>query len=362
MDLHLQRNEKDKNLNSYKNIILVSLNMILIFIQLHSHSLLLPKHSESDIIIEHTAYTLKYNEQHEQAEWVAYRIDASELSSEIERTDDFRSDPNVKTGSASLSDYKGSGYDRGHLAPAGIMKTSEMAMSESFYMSNMSPMNTSFNRGIWKRLENQVKDWSYENHELHVVTGPLLTDNLQTIGESEVSVPDYYYKVILDYQEPEIKGIGFLLPNEKSSDRLGNYALPIDYLELILGIDFFPELQDSIENKIESNMDLIKWDLFSDNPKKPLKDLFKTQCNGTTQKGSRCKRPIHSSSVYCWQHQPETETNSEPVESETVYITKTGKKYHKSGCSSLRRSKKAVSLREAQKIGLSLCKRCKPDQ
>lgn len=116
-----------------------------------------PSHSSSNQIIKHVAYTLKYNEIYEQADWVIYLLTAEEVKGTILRSDNFRTDTKVKTGSASLTDYRGSGYDRGHLAPAGDMKWSKTAMSESFYMSNMSPQKPGFNRGIWRSLESLVR-------------------------------------------------------------------------------------------------------------------------------------------------------------------------------------------------------------
>ena len=214
----------------------------------------LPAYTSQDDILKHTAYTMKYNEPYEQAEWVAYKLIAERVKSVVKRTSDFRPDPMVKTGSAEPSDYKNSGYDRGHLAPAGDMAWSVTAMSESFYMSNMSPQVPSFNRGIWKRLEDQVRDWAIENEEIYVVTGPILEDNLPTIGKNKVAVPNYFYKVILDYKEPELKGIGFVLPNQSSNHPLESYAVTIDSVEILTGIDFFPALPDSLENVIESSL------------------------------------------------------------------------------------------------------------
>ncbi len=178
-----------------------------------SQNIGLPFSTQTDQIIFHTAYTLKYSEQHEQASWVAYTLKSSHTSGTVGRTNDFRIDYKVKTGSASLSDYKGSGYDRGHLAPAGDMKWSSTAMSESFFMSNMSPQHPSFNRRIWKKLESTVRNWAVDDGMIYIVTGPILTGHYKTIGHNDVSVPNYYYKVILDYSEPEIKGIGFILPH-----------------------------------------------------------------------------------------------------------------------------------------------------
>lgn len=175
------------------------------------------------------------------------------------RTDDFREDYKVKTGSASQSDYKGSGYDRGHLAPAADFKWSSTAMSESFYMSNMSPQHPSFNRGIWKKLEGSVRNWADDNGEIYVVTGPILSGSFSTVGSNQVSIPNYYYKVILDYKEPEIKGIGFILPNQKLNSSLQSYAVTIDEVERRTGIDFYHSLPDEMENQIESTIDVNKW-------------------------------------------------------------------------------------------------------
>jgi len=177
----------------------------------------------------------------------------------VGRTNDFRIDNKVTTGSASLSDYKGSGYDRGHLAPAGDMKWSSTVMSESFYMSNMSPQKPGFNRGIWKKLEGSVRNWADDNGEIHVVTGPILTGSYSSIGYNGVSIPNYYYKVILDYREPEIKGIGFVLPHQKSKSSLQSFAVSIDEVERKTGIDFYHSLPDEIENQIESSIDVSKW-------------------------------------------------------------------------------------------------------
>jgi len=219
----------------------------------------LPYFTDSDQIINHTAYTLKYSEQHEQASWVAYTLKSSHTSGTVGRTNDFRIDYKVKTGSASLSDYKNSGYDRGHLAPAADFKWSSTAMSESFFMSNMSPQHPSFNRGIWKKLEGSVRNWADDNGEIYVVTGPILNEQFSTIGYNGVSIPNYYYKVILDYSEPEIKGIGFILPNKKSSQSIQSFAVTIDEVEKRTGIDFYNTLPDKIEEQIESTIDISKW-------------------------------------------------------------------------------------------------------
>jgi endonuclease G len=115
--------------------------------------------STGNQIIHHHGYSLSYNEEAEQADWVFYKLTPASISSSIERTNNFREDPFVNEGSAALKDYRKSGYDRGHLAPAGSMKADAENMSESFFMSNMSPQYPSFNRGVWKRLEGEVRYW-----------------------------------------------------------------------------------------------------------------------------------------------------------------------------------------------------------
>ena len=234
-----------------------------LFSLLFSQNLELPKILKTDQIIHHSNYTLNYSEQHEQAEWVAYSLTSSQVYGSVGRTNDFRSDPNVKTGSASLPDYKGSGYDRGHLAPAGDMKSTYTAMSESFYMSNMSPQVPGFNREIWKKLEGTVRNWAMDNKKVYITTGAVLTASYPTIGINKVSIPEFYYKVVLDYEQPEIKGIGFILPNQKSDKSLQSYAVSIDEVERFTGIDFFHSLPDNIEEKIESDAAVNKWSFSS---------------------------------------------------------------------------------------------------
>ena len=219
-----------------------------------------PAYSTTDAIIERPYYTIRYNEEHEQAMWVAYRLVADSLARPtLERKDDFREDPRVKTGSASLADYKGSGYDRGHLAPAADFSYDEFALSQSFYMSNMSPQDPSFNRGVWKKLEEQVRDWAAANHSVYVVTGPVLNKRFKTIGKNEVSVPEYYYKIVLDIEKPEVKAIAFLMKNEQSTAALSSFVVTIDDIEKLTRLDFFPSIPDELENALEGMKEPGKW-------------------------------------------------------------------------------------------------------
>ena len=221
---------------------------------------MMPGYHEGEII-RHNGYTLSYNEEHEQPNWVAYELTRNEVVDvQTERIDNFREDKMVSSGSATPADYKKSGYDRGHLAPSRDLTWSFDSMNDSFYMSNMSPQRGEFNRGIWADLEAVVRTNAYESGRLQVVTGPVLTDGpYEKIGKSGVSVPDYYYKVLLDYEQPGLKAIGFILPNEGSDRKLESYAVSVDEVEELTGIDFFPALPDDIEEKLESSYRTSLW-------------------------------------------------------------------------------------------------------
>jgi endonuclease G len=219
----------------------------------------IPKTNLKDSIISHTGYSLLYNEKHEQANWIAYELTKEKTYKQFERTNKFKVDPKISTKTANDKDYKGSGYDKGHLAPAADMGYSEITMAESFYYSNMSPQLPGFNRGIWKKLEELVRNWAVDNDKIYIVTGPVLATNLPTIGINNVSVPNYYYKVILDYTEPNIKAIGFILANKSSNEPLQNFVLSVDTIENITGIDFFATLPDDQEELIEKTVCIKCW-------------------------------------------------------------------------------------------------------
>jgi endonuclease G len=289
----------------------------------------IPKTKPTDKIISHTGYSLLFNNKHKQANWVAYELTSGETNKQFERTDKFLIDPMVKSGTATDADYSGSGYDRGHLAPAADMGWSSATISESFYYSNMSPQLPGFNRGIWKKLEELVRTWAVENNALYIVTGPVLTYNLPTIGPDKVSVPKYFYKVILDYTQPEINGIGFIIPNASSSEPLQEYAVTIDSVEKLTDIDFYPTLPDDQETQIEKTLCLNCWSWKSTKTNKKgsdNKESTSVQCKGNTKAGAQCKNKTQDPSGYCYLHnsqqtpqQSTTNTNTQtaPAKSTT---------------------------------------------
>jgi endonuclease G, mitochondrial len=212
---------------------------------------LLPTGKSSEQLVRHGGYTLRYDDDLNVPVWVAYPLLAYELTGDAKRGT-FKPDPAVDGGTALPSDYTRSGYDRGHLAPAADFKFSQRMMSETFLMSNIAPQVPDFNQGIWRELEEQVRSWAYREGGLYVVTGPVLRNGLPTIGKTnEVAVPEYFYKVILYCRNPDIRIIGFLLKNEASNEQLTEFVVPVEKIEQLTGLDFFPKIPDDLERRLE---------------------------------------------------------------------------------------------------------------
>ncbi len=231
-------------------------------------------HAEDHELRDYEYYSICYRESYEQAEWSAYCLTEDHLEKNAARSDDFRPDPEISTGSASLADYRGSGYDRGHLSPAADFAFDDRAMSETFYMSNLSPQAGSFNRGMWKDLEATVRAWAKKFGRVYVVSGPVLEKpaaEYESIGEDKVTVPKYYYKVLLaplyeneeDAATPDdaenICALGFIFPNEKCEGSFYDFAVSIDEIERRTGLDFFSGLDGQTQERIESSVNLEEW-------------------------------------------------------------------------------------------------------
>jgi endonuclease G, mitochondrial len=208
-------------------------------------------------LVRHKYFTVSYNEDHEQADWVVYRITKERLNNaHVERSNQFLPDPDVRTESATTRDYNSSGYDRGHLCPAADMAFDETAMVETFYMSNISPQDEKFNVGIWRELEELTRDWARRYEKLIVVTGPVLKDGaVKSIGFSKVSVPKRFYRVILTKD----KTIGFLVPNEVSDKPVMDFACSVDAVEKATGLDFFPKVLSGLNEELEALYDRKAW-------------------------------------------------------------------------------------------------------
>ncbi len=215
--------------------------------------------STTNQVVHHQNYSLSYSEKHEQAEWVAYELKASDLSSTNYKRPYFEIDNAVKTKAAHWRNYKKSGYDKGHLCPAADRRFSKAAHDETFLTSNISPQEHQFNAGVWNRLEQKVRYWAKKNDGVFVITGGVLENNLKTIGSESVSVPNQFYKLILDKTKGKIKMLAFLMPHKESNLPLYKFVVSVDKIEALTGIDFFKELEDSVENKLESSSSYKNW-------------------------------------------------------------------------------------------------------
>lgn len=218
-----------------------------------------PITNKDEQIIRHTGYTVSYNQAWRLPNWVAYELTREETKGTATRTNKFITDPMVKGVSASNRDYSHSGFDRGHMAPAGDMTWSSTAMKESFYFSNMCPQVPGLNRGRWKDLEEQIREWAAEDSALVIVCGPLIDKKDSTIGKNRIAVPHAFFKVILAPYVSSPRAIGFIFKNEKDVSPLRSYTATVDSVESLTGIDFFPALPDKIENHVEAQCTPSDW-------------------------------------------------------------------------------------------------------
>lgn len=214
----------------------------------------LPIMKDSGTTYFHSAYAFNYNEPAEQSNWVAHIISPEITGGIITRTNDFRADSLVKTGTATKADYWNLGYDRGHLAPSADFKWSLKALSESYLYSNMSPQSPELNRERWAQLEDMLREYvvAYQR-PIYVVTGPIFDKDLDSIGPNRVAVPKRFYKVALDYTVKPMRTIGFVMPNQYCKYPVMHYAVSVDSVESITKIDFFSGVESEVQNAIEKN-------------------------------------------------------------------------------------------------------------
>lgn len=258
----------------------------------------LPKLEPSEQLINHKAMSLVYAEKHEQPKWVSHIIPTDIRNGVQGRSNDFRVDSMVSTGTATETDYflkslkadgtfayDAFGYDRGHLAPSADFRWSAQALSESYYYSNMSPMLADFNRESWAKLEDLFRAYIYRNPDtqVYIVTGPVLQDDLTKIPRAvnNVTVPKLFYKMALDLKNK--RAIAFLMPNALNEKPLESYAVSIDQVESLTGIDFYHQLPEDMESALEANVDPKEFlslaeqtDVIPDHPTKLPRNCYNT--------------------------------------------------------------------------------------
>lgn len=218
-----------------------------------------PRISDGEIILHHHGFSLSYNAEWMIPSWVAYKLSASDLEGNAVRARYFSPDPSPKLEGYPLAmhwHYTYSGWVRGHMVPAGDLKYSQEAMNDSFLTTNVCPMNLEFNNGIWKRLEERIRRLSIDFGSVYIITGPIVgTNKYGRVGGSDIVIPDAFYKAILVPYQGSYLSIAFLFFNEPApkGSRLRDYALTVNDLESLTGMDFFYAL-DAQEAIIVENL------------------------------------------------------------------------------------------------------------
>lgn len=212
-----------------------------------------PLNNRDERIIYHKGYIVSYNTKWKIPNWVAWELTSSETDAKIPREDSFCEDPDFDGPQASLEDYRGSGYSRGHMVPAADMRWDEVAMKECFYLTNICPQKAAFNSGNWGQLERQCREWAQKEGAIWIVCGPIVGKSPKLIGEGKVVVPDAFYKVVMSPYAKTPKAIGFIYTHaNKKGTKIRKFAFSVDEVERRTGIDFFASLPDNVEEKVEA--------------------------------------------------------------------------------------------------------------
>ena len=218
-----------------------------------------PAYSDNDIILKRLAYITSYDKTNKIPKWVAWHLTSDHTSGNQRRLSNFIVDDEVPSPRAELVDYKGSGYDRGHMCPAGDNKWGFEPMKESFFLTNICPQDNNLNCGDWNELEIACRDWANKYGDIYIVAGPILYKGKhKTIGPNKVTVPEAFFKVVLCMNGTP-KAIGFIYKNQPCNNPQSSYVNSIDQVERITGFDFFPNLPDEIEEIVEAKANLSEW-------------------------------------------------------------------------------------------------------
>lgn len=221
-----------------------------------------PLASRPEQILVRKGYTASYNKEWRVPNWVAWHLTAAHLKGYAKRSGlAFNEDEEVPTPRAVNTDYVRSGYDRGHMCPAGDNKWNAQAMDESFLFTNICPQAPQLNRGDWNEMEQACRKWAKQCGDIYIVCGPIFyKKRAKTIGKSKVAVPDAFFKVVLT-MKGRPKAIGFIYKNGDGNRPKGDYANSVDEVERITGIDFFPSLPDKVEKQVEAQCNPDDWNI-----------------------------------------------------------------------------------------------------
>ena len=213
-------------------------------------------------LLRRMAYTLSFNNETNQPNWVAWCLEDCETDGNIRRRKEFVADADIPSPHrVEPEDYSHMGYDRGHMAPAADMKFNARAMRECFFMSNICPQTRELNGGAWSKLEKACRRWAGKFGKVYIVCGPIFRGGKhKCIGKNvRVTVPDAFFKCVYGVNNGVSQAIGFVMNNSTSKQNMNASAKTVDEVENITGMDFFPNLPDKIENKVESEYSIKNW-------------------------------------------------------------------------------------------------------
>ncbi len=229
----------------------------------------LPALAPGDEVVMHPGHALVWNDKLHDPKWTAHIVMPDIMKGNLARIDSFKPDPLVKGGTDLFDEYWNSGYDRGHMVPSADMRWSQKALEATYLYSNITPQKAEMNRESWADLE----DWGrryvhYSKERVFIVTGPVLSDGLPTLStpttKELVSIPTYCFKAFVDLDGPDKKGIAFIMNNGPADRNMMGYAVSIDSVEKLTGLDLFPALDDSLENRIEAQNNVKSWQAAGD--------------------------------------------------------------------------------------------------
>lgn len=213
----------------------------------------------SEQIIHKISYIVSYNKDTKIPNWVAWHLTADHTDGPVSRMSNFYEEESVAYPRATLDDYRGSGWSRGHMCPAGDNKWDGRAMYESFSLVNVCPQNANLNSGLWNSFEIDCRRWAKRYGDIYIVCGPVFMNREhETIGANGVFVPEAFFKVVLCLNGIP-KALGIIVRNTNGNNKRDLYYNSIDQVERITGIDFFPALPDELEKIIESDVDMNLW-------------------------------------------------------------------------------------------------------
>ncbi len=213
----------------------------------------------ASVVKDYEGFTVNFNPDNKTPNYVAWILQGSETEGAVGRSNNFWTDTDL-AGCPETRDYSRSGYDRGHMCPAGEQKWSEDAMHNSFVMANICPQKHELNTGAWKTLEDKERIWAKRDSAIVIVAGPIYdTSDKETIGKNKVRVPSAFFKVLLAPYAQPMRAIGFVYPNMKCEGNMASYAVSVDNVEAMTAFDFFASLPDTLENDIESVVSFKDW-------------------------------------------------------------------------------------------------------